>query len=212
VLIARALLLDMDGTLVDSHAVVRRVWRRWCEEHGFDFETVIVLAQGRQAQSTMAELMPERPVEENMADNRALVAAEIDDIEGIVPIRGAADFLAAVAGFPQAMVTSATTELATRRMAAAGLTVPAVAITAEQVARSKPDPEGFLLGAAALGFAPADCVVFEDSAAGITAARAAGMAVVGVGPESAAFGPDLQVDDLTRLIVRRRGDTVELTT
>ncbi|CAM5276673.1 hydrolase [Streptomyces avidinii] len=56
--------------------------------------------------------------------------------------------------------------------------MPDVRVTAESVQASKPDPEGFLMGAAALGVDPADCIVFEDSAAGITAGRAAGMRVI----------------------------------
>jgi sugar-phosphatase len=77
--------------------------------------------------------------------------------------------------------------------------MPRVRITAESVSASKPDPEGFLKGAADLGAAPADCVAFEDSAAGITAARAAGMRVIGVGPRAAALEPDAAVRDLTQV-------------
>ena len=120
-LTAHALLLDMDGTLVDSHAVVHRVWRRWCADHGFDFEPVLARANGRQGHAVMAELLPDRPVEQNLAENATLLAAEIADVDGVVEVPGAAGFLAAIAGFPHAMVTSATIELATRRLTAAGL-------------------------------------------------------------------------------------------
>ena len=70
-------------------------------------------------------------------------------------------------------------------------------IRAEAVGASKPAREGFLKGAAELGVDPADCVVFEDSEAGIQAGRAAGMRIVGVGPRGAAFAPRLHVADLT---------------
>jgi sugar-phosphatase len=86
-------------------------------------------------------------------------------------------------------------------MAAAGLGLPDVRITAESVGSSKPDPEGFLKGAAELGVAPEDCVVFEDSGAGISAGRAAGMRVVGVGPRAGFHRPDAVVSDLTRVRV-----------
>jgi sugar-phosphatase len=69
-------------------------------------------------------------------------------------------------------------------MGAAGLALPEVLVTAECVSASKPDPEGFLKGAAELGFDPERCVVFEDSQAGIAAGLAAGMRVVGVGPRA----------------------------
>ncbi len=84
--------------------------------------------------------------------------------------------------------------------------MPDTLVTAESVGASKPDPEGFRKGAADLGFAPVDCVVFEDSGAGIAAAKAAGMRVVGVGPRAAAHGPTLCVPDLTRLRVAARSD------
>jgi sugar-phosphatase len=86
-----------------------------------------------------------------------------------------------------------------------------VRVTAESVGASKPDPEGFLKGAAELGIAPEDCVVFEDSGAGIAAGRAAGMRVVGVGPRAGFHGPDVVVRDLTEVRVEALGDgTVRL--
>lgn len=98
-------------------------------------------------------------------------------------------------------MTSADTGLATARMNAAGLRVPDLRVTAESVSASKPDPEGFLKGAAELGLTPDECVAFEDSGAGIAAARAAGMRVVGVGARAAAYGPTVHVEDLTALVV-----------
>lgn len=84
--------------------------------------------------------------------------------------------------------------------------MPPVLVTAESVGASKPDPEGFLKGAAALGFAPADCLAFEDSDAGITAARAAGIRVVGIGPRAAAHRPDAHADTLDDVTVTTAPD------
>lgn len=200
-LTARALLLDMDGTLVDSHAVVERCWTGWALEKGLDPAEVIAVAHGRQGHATMAALLPDRPAELNLAENRLLLAKETADTEGIVPVPGAPAFLAALDGAPHALVTSADVALSTARMAAAGLPLPAARVTAEDVRASKPAPEGFLRGAALLGVDPADCIVFEDSEAGIAAGKAAGMRVVGVGPLAARFSPDAHVDDLTRVAV-----------
>lgn len=200
-LTGRALLLDMDGTLVDSHAVVERCWTRWAREKGLDPAQVLAVAHGRQGHATMAELLPDRPTEVNLAENRLLLAQETADTEGIVPVPGAPAFLAALGGAPHALVTSADVALSTARMSAAGLPLPQVRVTAEDVRASKPDPEGFLRGAALLGVAPADCIAFEDSEAGIAAAKAAGMRVVGVGSGSARFSPDAHVDDLARVTV-----------
>ncbi|MER6261083.1 HAD-IA family hydrolase [Streptomyces sp900105245] len=206
VLTARALLLDMDGTLVDSDAVVERLWRRWAERHGLDGDAVMKVVHGRQGHASMAVLLPERPVAQNLADNARMLAEETADMDGVVEVPGAGVFLAALRGLPHALVTSADVALSTARMDAAGLPLPDVRITAESVGASKPDPEGFLKGAAELGVDPAECVVFEDSGAGIAAGRAAGMRVVGVGPRAGVHGPDVVVPDLTRVSVRGAAD------
>ncbi|MGW7546621.1 HAD-IA family hydrolase [Streptomyces sp. NPDC054770] len=206
VLTARALLLDMDGTLVNSDAVVERVWRRWSERHGLDGDEVMKVVHGRQGHASMAVLLPDRPVKQNLADNARMLAEETADTDGVVEVPGAAAFLASLQGLPHALVTSADVALSTARMAAAGLPLPAVRVTAESVGASKPDPEGFLKGAAELGIAPADCVVFEDSGAGIAAGRAAGMRVVGVGARAGVHGPDAVVRDLTGVRVEATGD------
>ncbi|CAL9410035.1 Hexitol phosphatase A [Streptomyces sp. enrichment culture] len=210
VLTARALLLDMDGTLVNSDASVERVWRRWAGRHGLDGDEVMKVVHGRQGYASMALLLPERPMEHNHADNARLLAEETADTEGVVAVPGAPEFLASLRGLPHALVTSANVALSTARMAAAGLGMPEVRVTAESVGASKPHPEGFLKGAAELGVDPADCVVFEDSGAGITAARAAGMRVVGIGPRAGAHRPDVLVPDLTRLRVEAGPDATIL--
>ncbi|MDG9725712.1 MULTISPECIES: HAD-IA family hydrolase [unclassified Streptomyces] len=206
VLTARALLLDMDGTLVNSDAAVERVWRGWADRHGLDGDEVMKVVHGRQGYASMALLLPDRPMEQNHADNARMLADETADTEGVVAIPGAPEFLASLRGLPHALVTSADVPLSTARMAAAGLAQPDVRVTAESVGASKPDPEGFLKGAAELGVAPADCIAFEDSGAGIAAARAAGMRVVGVGPRAGLHAPDVVVEDLTRVRVEAGAD------
>ncbi|WP_328496625.1 HAD family hydrolase [Streptomyces sp. NBC_00414] len=196
VLTARALLLDMDGTLVNSDAVVERVWRRWADRHGLDGDEVMKVVHGRQGYASMAVLLPSRPMEQNHADNARMLAEETADMDGVVAVEGAAEFLASLRGVPHALVTSADVALSAARMGAAGLSLPDLRITAESVGASKPDPEGFLKAAAELGVAPEDCVVFEDSGAGISAGRSAGMRVVGVGARALFHRPDAVVRDL----------------
>ncbi|WP_369246285.1 HAD-IA family hydrolase [Streptomyces sp. R41] len=205
VLTARALLLDMDGTLVNSDAVVERCWRRWADRHGLDGDEVMKVVHGRQGYASMAVLLPDRPMEQNYADNARMLAEETADMDGVVAIPGAPEFLASLAGVPHALVTSADVALSGARMAAAGLGLPDVRVTAESVGASKPDPEGFLKGAAELGVAPEECVVFEDSGAGIAAGRAAGMRVVGVGPRAGFHRPDVLVRHLTQVRVESAG-------
>ncbi|MFB6484919.1 HAD-IA family hydrolase [Streptomyces virginiae] len=205
-LTAKALLLDMDGTIVNSDAVVERCWREWAVSHGLDPQAAMKIVHGRQGYATMAVLLPDRPMEVNHAENAVMLARETADTDGVVPVAGAPEFMAALDGLPHALVTSADTALATARMTAAALPMPEIRVTAESVQASKPDPEGFLMGAAALGVDPADCIVFEDSAAGITAGRAAGMRVIGVGPRAAAHAPTAHVPDLTALQVTTTPD------
>lgn len=198
---ASALLLDMDGTLVDSDAVVERCWRRFAVRHGLPPQDVLRVVHGRQGHATMAALLPDRPMAENVAENALLLAEETADLDGVVPVAGAPAFVAALADRPHALVTSASDALARARMGAAGLTMPPVVVTAERVSAGKPDPEGFLKAAAELGFAPEDCLVFEDAEVGIAAARAAGMRVIGVGPRAAALGPAAHVRTLEQIRV-----------
>ncbi|WP_406168451.1 HAD-IA family hydrolase [Streptomyces sp. NBC_00996] len=205
VLTARALLLDMDGTLVNSDVVVERCWRRWADRHGLDGDEVMKVVHGRQGYASMAVLLPDRPMEQNHADNARMLAEETADMDGVVAIPGAAEFLTSLARVPHALVTSADVALSSARMAAAGLGLPDVRVTAESVGASKPDPEGFLKGAAELGVPPEECVVFEDSGAGIAAGKAAGMRVVGVGPRAGFHRPDVLVRDLTQVRVESAG-------
>lgn len=203
---ARAVLLDMDGTLVNSDAAVARAWHRWADRHGLDGAYAYRISHGRQSHDTMAELLPDRPREQHLADERELVAGETTDLDGVIPVPGAAGFLAALAGVPHALVTSASDPLARARMGAAGLPLPPVLVTAELVSAGKPAPDGFLKAAAELGVDPADCLAFEDSGAGIAAAKAAGMRVIGIGERAAAHGPTLHVADFNDLVVTRTSD------
>ncbi|GAA1187378.1 HAD-IA family hydrolase [Nesterenkonia xinjiangensis] len=206
VITARAALLDMDGTLVDSRAVVEKLWLRWADQHGLDHDTVLRTVHGRQGHESMAILLPDRSAEENHRENQQMLATESVDTGGIISIGGAAELLDALQELPHALVTSADARLAIARMEAAGLRVPEHRITAEDVTASKPSPEGFLQAAERLGVAPGECVVFEDSQAGVEAGLAAGMPVVGVGAHAAAHGPTCAVEDLTDLRIAVEDD------
>jgi mannitol-1-/sugar-/sorbitol-6-phosphatase len=131
---------------------------------------------GKRAVDTIGGL--QLPGVDAEAEARALTLAEIADVTGIEAIPGAAAFLASLPLERWAIVTSAPRTLALRRIEAAGLPLPSVLITADDVARGKPAPDGFQLAASRLGTQAGNCLVFEDAAAGIQAAEAAGAAVV----------------------------------
>jgi sugar-phosphatase len=172
---ARALLVDLDGTLIDSGAAVRRAWSRFAVRHDLDPETVTRVAQGRPSRETIRTLLPGHPDLEG--EIARLDADEIGDVEGVVALPGAHDLLTR-ADRPLAIVTSCTLALARARLSATGLPEPEVLVTADLVTRGKPHPEPFLLGAERLAVAPGDCVVLEDAPAGIAAGRAAGATVI----------------------------------
>jgi sugar-phosphatase len=173
-----AFLFDMDGTLLNSIASANRCWQAWAERHGLDFAQIKPTMHGMRAVETIRRWAPHLDVE---FEHAALTQAEMDDVDGIDAISGAEAFLRALPRDRWALVTSAPRLLALRRIEAAGLPVPPVLVTADDVERGKPAPDCFLKAAEILGVAPEDCLVWEDAPAGIAAAEAAGMAVVVIG-------------------------------
>ncbi|WP_413740251.1 HAD-IA family hydrolase [Sodalis sp. RH14] len=171
-----AFLFDMDGTLLNSIASAERVWSRWAARHGLDVATFLPTIHGVRSVETIRRL--NLPGVDPEAEARAITQAEIEDTDGIVPIAHAPDFLAVLPPDRWAIVTSAPRELALRRLRAAGLRVPALLISAEDVVRGKPAPDCYLMAADRLGVDAGRCLVFEDAPAGIAAAEAAGARVV----------------------------------
>ncbi|TMU80002.1 HAD family hydrolase [Pseudomonas fluorescens] len=171
-----AFLFDMDGTVLNSIAAAERIWAAWAVRHGVDVETFLPTIHGVRAIDTITRL--NLPGVDAEAQAAFITKAEIEDVEGIVEIPGAAAFLNSLPKDRWAMVTSAPRDLALRRMAAAGIPAPAVMITAENVQAGKPDPAGYLLAAKRLGLEARDCLIFEDAAVGIQAAEAAGAALM----------------------------------
>lgn len=172
----RAILFDLDGVLVDSTPAVERVWRKWADDHGLDQEFVMQWCHGRRSIETIRRVAPYMDA---VIENVNVERREIEDLEGVRAIEGAAELLASLPSGHWTIVTSATRPLASARMGHVHLPLPDEAITAELVQLGKPHPEPYLKGAEALGFSPADCLAIEDTAAGIAAAKAAGMQAVG---------------------------------
>jgi len=177
VITCEAILFDMDGTLVDSTVCVEATWRTWAARHNLDIEKLLQVAHGRQNHETIRLVAPHLETPEEID---FLVRAEEECQDGIVAVPGARDFVHMLPVERWAVVTSAWRRLAEIRLGLAGLPLPAALITADDVKRSKPHPDGYLAAAARLGVEPAECLVFEDAPAGIEAAIAAGMNVVGL--------------------------------
>jgi mannitol-1-/sugar-/sorbitol-6-phosphatase len=174
-----AFLFDMDGTILNSSAVVERVWRAWARRHDVDENQLLAAVHGVRSEDTIRRF---GPVGTDVAAEVAWVLeAELSDIEGVFPIAGIRDFASTLDPASWAVVTSAPRSLAVLRIQSVGLPAPKTMIAAEDVVQGKPHPEGFLKAAAVLGVPISDCLIFEDSPAGIAAAKAAGAHVAIVG-------------------------------
>lgn len=185
-----AVLFDMDGTIVDSTDCVVRVWKWWADYHGLDLNQSFHAFHGRRAEEVVPLIAPHLSAIEEAA---RLLAREEIDTEGTCAIPGAKEFLNSLPSSSWGLVTSAPPSLARIRMAHAGFSIPEVFVTADRVKEGKPHPEGYLLGAKLLGVDPVRCIVFEDASAGIQAAKAAGMKVIGVLSNAEAHQLDCEI-------------------
>lgn len=172
-----AVLFDLDGVLVESRESTERVWLAWAQKNGIEEGALRSAMHGVRSAEVVRSLRPDLDA---AAEADEIERRQAEDTEGLRAIPGAVAALQALKPDRIAVVTSGTRPLALARLAAVGIEPPAVIVFAGDVARGKPDPEGYLLGAQELGAAPADCVVLEDAPAGIQAGRAAGMHVVGI--------------------------------
>ncbi|HET6798300.1 MAG TPA: HAD-IA family hydrolase [Gemmatimonadales bacterium] len=173
----RAILFDLDGVLVDSTAYVEEQWRRWARSKGLPEEPFLRVCHGRRALETIRLAAPHLDAEAEVA---AFVPEEYEGDGRFQALEGAGRLLEALPRGTWAVATSGTRTMAIERLRGSGLAVPRVLVCAEDVAHGKPSPDVYLLAAAELGVAPADCLVVEDAPAGVEAAHAAGMRVVAV--------------------------------
>ena len=175
----KAILFDMDGTLVDSTQVVELVWGGWAARHKIPLEDVLSFSHGRPTIATLEHFLPGRDHSEELEELSRFGETQT---EGIVAVPGAAEVLHTLQkqNHPWAIVTSAWRKLAETRVIAAGLPLPKVIVPVDEIRNGKPDPEGFLHAAEQLGVAPAECIVFEDTRPGIDAGLSAGTQVVGL--------------------------------
>ena len=175
---ARALLFDMDGTLVDSTVAVERVWDNWARGYGLSFADFAHRMHGRRAIDIMRDLAPagvDVEKEVRIVDDNELV-----DTDGIVPIPGAVELLASLPRGSWALVTSAQLPLARARMGAAGLPLPDVIVSSGDVSHGKPHPDCYQLALKRLGLSAEQAVVFEDASAGLAAGRSAGCRTIAI--------------------------------
>lgn len=174
-----ACLFDLDGVLVDSERIYTKIWEAIEKQWPTGIENFTYKIKGTTLEDILERYFPKEVREE--------VTKELIRLEGMMiygPLPGAIEFLDALRtrGIPIALVTSSNG----LKMDHLWHDMPGfkekfdVVITGDEVERSKPDPEGYLAAASALGVDPKRCAVFEDSLQGVKAGKAAGAFVIGV--------------------------------
>ena len=168
----RAILFDMDGTLIDSTVAVENIWKHWANKHNIPFNQFAHRFHGRRAIDTLREVAPPRlDLEKEIQE---IDAGELNETDGIVPIKGASELLASLPRNRWALVTSARPELAQVRMATAGLPMPEIVVASTDVNQGKPNPACYQLAMKRFGLNADQVLVFEDALAGLAAGHAAG--------------------------------------
>ena len=191
-----AVLLDMDGTIVDSHAAVERAWTVWAGEYGVGAREAIAIAHGSPAEVTIRRLLPGLDPQAVAASAARQLELQYDDLSDVAALPGTTELLEVLGRrrLAWAVVTSADRRLARVRLEAAGIAPPAL-VTVEDVTAGKPDPECYLRAAEVLGVAPDRCLVVEDAEPGVISGKAAGMAVAAL----SGLDGDIQLSDLGQL-------------
>ena len=201
----RAVLWDLDGTLVDSEDLH---WKSWQHAMGLERRPVTFdqfkASFGQRNETILREWLGSTATMDDI--NRVAEAKEIEyrrlaGEHGLTPLPGAAEWLVRLhaAGWKQAIASSAPRLNVDVMLRALHLDQYFDAIvTSEDVTRGKPDPQVFLTAASKLRVPPSRCIVVEDAAAGIEAARRAGMHSIGVS-RTATLGADAFVSSLSEL-------------
>ncbi|MEU4195900.1 HAD-IA family hydrolase [Kribbella sp. NPDC026611] len=176
-----AVLFDMDGTLVDSDAVVDRSWSQWAEEYGVPVADVLAIAHGSPAEVTIGRMRPDLSPAERAEAVARVLDIESSDVSDVVATPGAPELTALLdrLGIPWAVYTSASTRLAKVRLDAVGIT-PSILVTLDDVTHGKPNPEGYLRAAELLGVPADQCLVVEDTTVGLAAGKASGALTAGL--------------------------------
>jgi len=206
-----AMLFDVDGVLLDSGDLFRRVWSAWAAARALDATWVLAHTSGRRTADILDQVAPHL---DPVTERRTLDAITREHLGEVRPVPGARRLLRDCGGLPWAIVTSGSRWFVHESFRANQLPVPAVAVYDDDVRHGKPSPEGYLAAARRLCVPACRCVVVEDAPYGIAAAKAAGCTVLAVAtthPPARLRGADAcmaglpTVEALLRLVRFREG-------
>ncbi|MGV3530974.1 MAG: HAD family hydrolase [Chthoniobacteraceae bacterium] len=181
-----AYIFDCDGTLADTMPTHYRAWLSALGDHAESFPEALFYELGGVPTARIVELLNERhglnlPVDETVAQKEAVFLELSPQIAAIEPVVALAKQFAGKK--PMAVASGGHRRIVMNTLRALGIAdLFQAVVTAEDYQRGKPAPDPFLEAALRLGIAPAQCLVFEDTATGIAAAEAAGMQWVLVPP------------------------------
>src|SRR5271168_1363994 len=173
----KAVLFDLDGTLINSIGCVESAWRVWFAEHNLDVRNSMPKIHGMRASDSIRLFGPQFDV---ASEVKKIEDLECSCVDGLSAYNGAHELTDALPINSWAIVTSGSRRLARHRISHVGIKAPEVLVTADDVKKGKPHPEGFMKAADTLGIEYANCLVIEDAPAGVKAARSAGMKVLAV--------------------------------
>jgi mannitol-1-/sugar-/sorbitol-6-phosphatase len=173
----KAIIFDLDGTLVDSIECVEKTWNTWCKKYNISLDKFSPAMHGITSYQTIKTIAPDLDTDKVVVEFDEI---ELKQTEGLKLIPKADKILNELPPEKWAIATSGSKKLATTRLSYIGLPIPKIMITADDITNSKPNPEPYLLAAKHLGIPADDCVVFEDSLAGIESGKAAGAKVIGL--------------------------------
>ena len=178
----RAVLFDLDGTLIDSEQHTEEAVEAVVARHGIaGFALPATETHGRTWESVAKEIRARTKLKVDVAELAAAMLEHwVAGTAHVIPIPGAPEAIRAAAarGLRLGVVSSSPRSVIDSfldKLGVSDLIEARARIGAEAVRATKPDPHGFLLAARALEVEPAECLVFEDSRAGLLAAQAAGM-------------------------------------
>jgi sugar-phosphatase len=177
----KALLIDLDGTLVDSTIAVEAAWRWAADQLSIPFTQLAPYIHGIPADHALELAVPTLDEAERRRLSSEILTRQADSSADVPPMPGAVQFLNSLPIGSWAVVTSGSVDLAESSIHKAGLPEPPILITADDVQTGKPDPEPFIRAMGVLDVSADECIVIEDSPHGIASGMAAGIRVLAVG-------------------------------